>query len=483
MVFHQSSIIEESHSGYRTILNLSTACLWFSIFRSTLLPESRKANIKGWNFDDDWELSRLLFNLSMVLTFAFNPLSHVHDWGHVFFEPLLVLGIWPIPDLGKFFLYLRWLWLGLLLLNIFSIWFQKWARVILSSSAFFLGVLILGYLQSFGRINHHYNLVTLTLFIISYSDFSRWILLRLSKSTIHRSNPSSKVRWELVLVQLLSALFYFSAAWSKLAIMGSAWWDPLHLAKILLIEGEPNGRWLAQQSFLLPYLSFSVLVSQLLAPLSIFFSRGRLWWIFPSWMVLFHGSVYIFLAPNFGVHLICLVFWIPWSRFFGSTSSHETKNFRSTILELTGTRASLIISIGILLTWIPTLVFKKEHWPFSSFRMYIDEALSPRSELFSFEIEFQDGERTLMTDVHTSPLEWIVLRRSVFQLWSAQKDLSPAFLEIHRLIERNQRSKSNGKEVTNLRLLSQKWLFDLNNLGQPKFETKLVYDWKSKQKY
>jgi hypothetical protein len=173
-----------------------------------------------------------------------------------------------------------------------------------SSAAFALcgGIVLLGMPHNYGKTHHADAVVVLifSVFAISWAGRAFSLDERIRRALGRPPTPttSPEYTWPLRVIQTLLAIVYAAAGWAKVDRSGFGWVFSENMENILKLHffiGNdppiPIGFSIAQLSWLPPILAAGTIALELALPLAVFSRYARLVLI---------------------LHLICLVFWVPW---------------------------------------------------------------------------------------------------------------------------------------------------------------------------
>ncbi len=126
---------------------------------------------------------------------------------------------------------------------------------------------------------------------------------------------SAQFSWPHKLIQCYIAFVYFAAGTQKLRVSGTDWFLTENLAAIMRLpetDATELGIYVASLPFLSHLLQFLVILIEVMAPLALLGGR----WQICIWnCFLFHvGARLLIYDKLYSEHLICFVFFVPWTR-------------------------------------------------------------------------------------------------------------------------------------------------------------------------
>jgi HTTM domain len=190
--------------------------------------------------------------------------------------------------------------------------------VITTKTSFLLVLFYQGLLRSFGHFNHDEMVAVYFLLVLAFTPcgdaFSIDSWLRKTK----KERPSFAYAYPILLLQMLLAWTYFSAALIKLRVAGWKYLSADNLPSLAIFHSLDNLHDTAfRLAFSLPqvkaYLPFAVgfvLVWELLFPLAIFWRRVR-WWILGVGII-FHLSTLFLMNIFFPHQLAMYLVFVNW---------------------------------------------------------------------------------------------------------------------------------------------------------------------------
>jgi Vitamin K-dependent gamma-carboxylase len=208
---------------------------------------------------------------------------------------------------------------GLMVLSLLSATIGCLTSVTTKSSAV-LFLLYEGLLRSFGHFNHDempaiYILIVLALTPCgdAFSCDSRF------RKTLPRRSGFA-YGYPILLMRMLLAWSYFSAALIKLRVAGLRYLSPDNLPALAIVHSLDNlhdtqfrlAFWLAHVREYTPIFGALVILWELSFPLAIFFKRARL--IILSVGIVFHISTIFFMNIFFPYHLAMYLVFVDWAR-------------------------------------------------------------------------------------------------------------------------------------------------------------------------
>ena len=192
--------------------------------------------------------------------------------------------------------------------------------------AFTLAFYLLGLMQCYGRINRNLPIVLFIFAIMAFSKagdaFSVDNLIKKIRKKSRPWNRSGEYTWPIKAVWLLLSIAFFSAAISKLKNSGFHWMTSDTLSYYLTIahipphvaDSPPPTKWsllLAQQQWLVLFLSINVMILELTYPLAMFIKKIRPLFVFCG--IAMTLSFHAFMGPPVIKFAIFHLFWIPWA--------------------------------------------------------------------------------------------------------------------------------------------------------------------------
>lgn len=411
----------------------------------------------------DLARTRRFFYVLTAFCFLFSDLPAFASLADAFYLPVSFFKYLPWKSLGTGYLYLFYAWLISLLL---AGWSQRFTKIY-SGLAFLLGALVLGYPNNFGKIDHVYNLLCITLFTFFLSYVFPQAEFKYFRNFFRRTHWLSGVPWPLLMIQMVTGLFYFEAGFQKLSVSGIHWISSNNLQNILLIGQKPAGEYLASMPALCSALAGGAVVLEIGSLLAFASANTILWWFFPvSWAAM-HIINWILLGPFFLVQILNFIAWVP-----VRPGPSDRPAQRSS--------AAPDIILGFLILFsLYQMIDRQDSWPFSEFDMYSEDYSIAPYESFSVDV-FDDGGRRLdLNDALTYPLSEARYRRAFRKAYERKNTgkIDALFSELAQIIERNQASGDSKFKVAKLRLHFKVW----KNLSpiQPKVpdETSVVAEY------
>lgn len=194
-----------------------------------------------------------------------------------------------------------------------------------TKTSFVLVLFYQGLLRSFGHFNHDEMLPVYYLAVLAFTpcgdEFSIDGLLRKNRS----ERPLFAYAYPILLMQLLMAWTYFSAALIKLRVAGLKYLSADNLPVLAIFHSLDNlhdtsfklAFWLPQMRTWLPLAVGLVLVWELIFPLAIFWKRLR-WWIL-GFGVVFHLATLFLMNIFFPHQLAMYLVFVNWEWVRGKT--------------------------------------------------------------------------------------------------------------------------------------------------------------------
>lgn len=186
------------------------------------------------------------------------------------------------------------------------------------------GLVLHGYLYSFGSFHHAEALILIATFALAWVPAGRELSVdavlarrRVGVSPVARDVPI----WPLLLTRWMLALVYFSAFASKLGNGGLQWANGSTLQYIVYVKGaaldRPLGVWLSGQHDLCVWLSWGALLFEGTFVVALFWRRS--WPVFLVLGVLFHLSAELTMGASF------LEFVALYAAFLGDEESTQAR--------------------------------------------------------------------------------------------------------------------------------------------------------------
>ncbi len=224
---------------------------------------------------------------------------------HMHWTPLGPQGMWALGLIWKASLLLA----GIGLFTRFS-----------CAAAFGLSLYLLGMQNNFGKLEHNDPIIIWCFLILAVGrSGDAWSLDQLIAAI--RGNrppgPHAEYRWPLRMMQLLMAMIFCIAGFSKLRTSGVAWALSDNLRNVFLMEhylANPAlswGVWIAAHPMLCRLLAVASLTAEVTAPLALL-SRWARWIIIPSLFAVQLGNQ-LLLGIDFRQFMLCYACWIPWT--------------------------------------------------------------------------------------------------------------------------------------------------------------------------
>ncbi len=210
-------------------------------------------------------------------------------------------------------------WLGLLGI------FTRFSMPILC----LLSLVIFGYGNNFGKVDHGSQLFLMALIILSLSPSGDSLSMDSLKTKKTVPNPRWIYRWPLATIQTLTILSFFSIGAQKIVSSGFDWFleDGLYLTLFINPQKNVLTRWILDQpKELCNILAFVVvIIIELFSPLA-FFRPFK--WIYPFLWLSFHIGVSLVLGGH-GLFFsqVCVYFaFFNWNALF-----NRPEFYRSTL--------------------------------------------------------------------------------------------------------------------------------------------------------
>jgi hypothetical protein len=193
--------------------------------------------------------------------------------------------------------------------------------VVSTKTSFLLVLFYQGLVRSFGHFNHDEMLAVYCLAVLAFTPCGDEFSLdrRLAKTT--KIRPAFAYAYPILLMQLLMAWVYFSAALIKLRAAGLAYLNPDNLPSLAISHSLDNlhdsafrlAFWLPHVRAYTPFVMAAVLLWELTFPLAVFFPRLR-WFILGAGVV-FHLSTLFFMNIFFPHQLALYLLFVNWDHF------------------------------------------------------------------------------------------------------------------------------------------------------------------------
>jgi hypothetical protein len=193
-------------------------------------------------------------------------------------------------------------------------------------TSFLLVLFYQGLLRSFGHFNHDEMLAVYCLAVLAFTPCGDAFSLDQRLRKTRKDRPAFAYAYPILLMQLLMAWSYFSAALIKLRVAGLGYLSQDNLPTLAIYHSLDNlhdtgfriAFWLPQIKPYLPVLVGLVLLWELVFPLAVFFVRLR--WLILGGGVVFHLST-LFIMNIFFPHTLALyLLFVNWDRLSGSRS-------------------------------------------------------------------------------------------------------------------------------------------------------------------
>ena len=175
-----------------------------------------------------------------------------------------------------------------------------------------------GLVRSFGHFNHDEMLGVYFLVVLACSPCGDACALDRPASGLRRSRPRFAYAYPILLMRLLLAWVYFSAALIKLRVAGLNYFNPDNLPALAIWHSLDNlhdtqfqfAFWLPHVRALVPVILMIAIAWELLFPLAVFCRRTR-WWLL-GFGLLFHLSTLFLMNIFFPYHLAMYLVFVNW---------------------------------------------------------------------------------------------------------------------------------------------------------------------------
>lgn len=193
--------------------------------------------------------------------------------------------------------------------------------VVSAKTSFVLVLFYQGLVRSFGHFNHDEMLAVYCLAVLAFTPCGDEFSLDRRWSRKTKVRPAFAYAYPILLLQLLMAWVYFSAALIKLRAAGLAYLNPDSLPSLAIYHSLDNlhdsafrlAFWLPQVRAYTPFVMAAVLLWELTFPLAVFFPRLR-WFILGAGVV-FHLSTLFFMNIFFPHQLALYLLFFNWDHF------------------------------------------------------------------------------------------------------------------------------------------------------------------------
>ena len=273
-------------------------------------------------------VSRFLYYGIIFLLYVSMDFSSWGKMPDVLWNPIFLFDILPLPDPSPEVLgVLGYIWI----VSIFfcSIGFLTRISTVV---AFFIGLYLFGFINSFAKTSHVETLMLLIFAIMAiskcgdgFSADNLWRKYR-SRNSDTSSHVSIEYSWPINLIKVMFVFVFCAAGLSKLRNSGFNWFTSDFLSSLLINKGFTGDRtepviewlpfWLGNKPLLSKFLAGFALFLEIFAPLALF-NRYLGVVIIPSLFLLVAGF-WVVMGIPFPQLLASFVFWIPWDRFIKS---------------------------------------------------------------------------------------------------------------------------------------------------------------------
>lgn len=190
-----------------------------------------------------------------------------------------------------------------------------------TKTSFLLVLFYQGLVRSFGHFNHDEMLAVYCLGVLAFTPGGDEFSLDWRWRNKTAAQPAFAYAYPMLLMQLLMAWVYFSAALIKLRAGGLGYLSADNLPSLAIYHSLDNlhdtafrlAFWLPQVRAYTPVVMALVLLWELAFPLAVFFPRLR--WLLLGAGIVFHLSTLFFMNIFFPHQLVLYLLFIDWDRF------------------------------------------------------------------------------------------------------------------------------------------------------------------------
>jgi hypothetical protein len=263
-------------------------------------------------------LCRALFFGLLFLWMVTHDFSPWGAYSQVFWMPIWLFDTFHLPKLpASAIVVIQALWKCALLLSAVGLWTR-----VATTTAFVLGVYLMGLPHNFGQTQHFDTLVVFVTGAMAVSRAGDAVSIDALLARRRGRTPASDDLWEYTwpirFVWVAMSLIFCAAGISKLRHSGLAWIFSDNLSLLLLrqqyhlSDGEPLtnwGIWVANHPLVVKTMAASSVAIETLFPL-VLFSRIARFVLVPAGLAFLIG-IRMLMGPTFEQFMICYVFWAP----------------------------------------------------------------------------------------------------------------------------------------------------------------------------